>query len=129
MAAKLGRKLLLEWGGEEIPGVREKGINRNGEPVDISSDDDNGWRSLLTEAGQNQVDVSVSGVTKSHQLAADWHAGTRTKTLEVTDTVSGATISGTFYLASYNETGTYNGAVTCEASFQPSGAVDYNNYS
>lgn len=129
MAAKLGRKLLLEWGGEEIPGVREKGINRNGEPVDISSDDDAGWRALLDEAGQNQVDISVSGVTKSHQLAADWHAGDRMKTLEITDTVSGAVISGEFYLASYNETGTYNGAITFEASFQSSGVVSYNNYS
>lgn len=129
MAAKLGRKLLLEWGGEEIPGVREKGVNRNGEPVDVSSDDDAGWRKLLTEAGQNQIDISVSGVTKSHALAADWHAGTRTKTLELTDTVSGAVITGEFYLASYNETGVYNGAVTFEATFQSSGEVDYNNYS
>lgn len=129
MAATLGRKILLEWEDEEIPGVREKGININGEPVDLTSDDDNGWRTLHDEAGQNQIDITVSGVTKSHALRADWFAGTRTKTLEITDSTNGGVIAGEFFLASYNETGTYNEAVTFEATFQSTGAVTYTGYS
>lgn len=129
MVEKLGRKLIVEWGGIEIPGCREKGVNRNGEPVDVTSDDDDGWRKLLDEAGQNQVDITVSGVAKDPALAADWHAGTRTRVLSVTDSVNGGEISGSFYLASYNETGTYNEAVTFEATFQSTGPVAFTGYS
>lgn len=129
MAAKLGRKLLVTWGGTPLAGVREKGVNRNGEPVDVTSDDDNGWRTLLTEAGQNQIDISISGVSKNPDLRADWHAGSRTKTLEITDTITGEETTGTYFLASYNETGSYNGAVTFEATFQSTGAQALNDYS
>jgi len=128
MAAFLGRKVIFEWGNEEIPGVREKGINQNGEPVDLTSDDDDGWRKLHDEAGQNQLDVTISGVTKSNALRADWYAGTRTKAMTLTYP-DGGVIAGEFFMASYNETGTYNGATTFEAAFQSTGAVTYTGYS
>jgi predicted secreted protein len=129
MAAKLGRKVLLEWGGIEIPGVQEKGINRNGEAVDITSDDDDGWQRLHDEAGMNSVEITVSGVSKSEDLAADWHAGTRTKLLEITNSLTGSVLAGQFFMASYNETATHNEAVTFEATFQSTGTVTFTGYS
>lgn len=129
MAAILGRKLILEWGGIEIPGVQEKSVNRNGEPVDITSDDDDGWQRLHDEAGLNNIEISVSGVSKSEALAADWFEGSRTKTLSVTRTDTGSEVSGTFFLASYNETGSHEEAVTFEATFQSSGPVTFIGYS
>lgn len=124
----LGRNITFEWGDEEIPGVREKSIANAGEPVDVTSDEDNGWRKLLTESGQNQIDITVNGVTKSNALRADWYAGTRTKTLTITYPDGGA-ISGTFFMANFNETGPYNDATTFEATFQSSGEITYTNYS
>lgn len=120
----LGRTIEFKWDGATINGVREKGISIAGEPVDVTSDENNGWRTLLEEAGQNQIDISISGVVKVATLRAAWFAGARTKAVTLTYP-GGAVLSGTFYLASYNETGPYNDATTFEASLQSSGPVTY----
>ncbi len=119
-----GRDLEMVWNGSAIAGVREKAITINGEPIDVTSDDDNGWRKLLTVPAQNQVDISVSGVTKSHVLKADWFAGTRTRTVTLTYP-DNDTISGEFYLSEYVETGAYNDATTFEATLMSTGVITY----
>ena len=73
---------------------------------------------------QAQVDVSLSGVTKSHTLKVDWFAGNRTKYAEI-EYDDGAKIEGTFFLSSYSETGVYNDAATFEATLMSSGIVTY----
>src|SRR5262245_19834209 len=115
MAAKVGRKIKFRWGTPpaEIPGVREKGVTLNGEGIDVTGDDSDGWRELLSEPAQNQVEISLSGVTKSHALKVDWFAGTRTKLAEV-EYADVAKITGSFFLSNYAETGTYNDAATFE---------------
>jgi predicted secreted protein len=124
----LGRDVAFQWGGnspgDSIPGVREKGIEINGEPVDVTSDENLGWRTLLTEPGQKEVTVSVSGVTKNDRLKADWFANRRTQPIIITYP-DGAILTGTFYMASYTDTGPYNDATTFEAEFQNSGEVTY----
>ncbi len=128
MAASVGRDISFFWGDdsppEEIPGVREKGVSLSGEPIDVTSDENNGWRALLTVPAENQVEISLSGVTKSHALKADWFAGTRTQTA-VIEYADGAQIGGTFFLQDYSDTGTYNDATTFEATLVSSGAVVY----
>lgn len=124
MTAAVGRALALEWDGTPVAGVREKSIALNGEPIDVTDDDDDGWRALLAdEAAQNEVTISVNGVTKDDTLRAAWF-GTRTSAMTVTFP-DGGTISGNFFLQSYTETGAYNDAVTFEAEFQSSGIVTY----
>jgi predicted secreted protein len=127
-----GRAIAFTWGDDgaspavpfQIPGVREKGISLNGEPVDVSADDSIGWRQLLTVPAENQVDISLSGVTREDQLKTDWFADNRTKAVTITYP-DGGVISGTFFLASYNETGAYNDATTFDAELQSTGAVAY----
>ncbi len=126
MAANVGRAIKFYWGDEspqpEIPGVREKSVELNGEAVDVTADDSAGWRTLLAVAGENQVNISLSGVSKDHTLKNDWFAGTRTQaaTIEYPD---GTVITGTFYLATFSGTATYNDAEAFEASLQSTGAV------
>jgi predicted secreted protein len=126
MVASVGRAITLFWGDDspavEIGGVREKGIELNGEAIDITSDDDNGWRTLLTVPAENQINISLSGVSKDDTLKTDWFAGNRTKQATITF-ADGGTIVGTFYLATYSETGTYNEATVFEASIQSSGVI------
>lgn len=126
MVASAGRNLTVKWGSDSpqltLTGVREKSVELNGEAIDITSDDDAGWRSLLTVAAENQVNISVQGITKDDTLRTDWFAGTRTQPMTV-EFADGDEMSGTFYLASYTETGTYNEATVFEATFQSSGAV------
>lgn len=124
MAARIGRKIKLRWNGAEIPGVREKGITLNGEAVDVTADDSNGWRELLADPAENQVEISLSGVTKTHTLKTDWFAGTRTRSAEI-EYDDGSKITGTFYMSNHSETGTYNDAATFEATLQSTGVVTF----
>lgn len=124
MAGKIGRTISFKWDGVEVAGVREKSVAINGEPVDVTSDEDNGWRTLLTDAGENSVNISLSGITKSDALKAAWFSGDRTE--EVTLTYpDGGIVSGAFFLATFNETGPYNDAVTFDCELQSSGEVEY----
>lgn len=128
MVAVVGRQVEFRWGNDspmdEIPGVREKGIELNGEAIDITSDDDNGWRALLSVAAENQVNISLSGVTKNARLKNDWFAGTRLAPARLTFP-DGAVISGNFFLASFTETASYKEAMTFEATLNSSGTISY----
>lgn len=128
MAAKAGRQVVFTWGSEsppvEIAGVREKSVELNGEPIDITSDENDGWRTLLSIPAENQVNVNLSGVTKDRTLVTDWFAGTRTREAVFTFP-DGSVITGEFFLATYSETATYNEAVAFEASLQSTGVVSY----
>lgn len=129
MTAFAGRAINLEWKGNEVAGVRQKSVAINGEPIDITSDDNNGWRTLLpTDPAQMQVDVSVSGITKSSILKRDWFQGLREGEVRL-EYPDGSTISGTFLLVTYTDTGAYNDATTFEATFQSTGPVVFIPYS
>jgi TP901-1 family phage major tail protein len=133
MVAILGRTITVYWGDESpqpaVAGIREKGVTGSGEPVDQTNDDSDGWRALIDAAQVNTVDFSASGVLLNDTLRADWFAGASAEgrrmqaaTFEYPD---GGTISGTFYLSEYAETGNHDGEVTFEATWNNSGAVTY----
>lgn len=124
----LGRKIVLTWGNDEIPGVREKGIKLNGSPIDVSADEDDGWRSLLTEDGENNVEISISGVTKSPHLKADWFAGTRTKAISVV-WPDGREMAGSFHMSTYSDKGPYKDATAFETTLMSTGVVTFTPYS
>lgn len=127
MTANAGRAIELTWGGAAIAGVREKGVALNGAPIDIGSDDSLGWRELLADAAaENQVTISISGVTKSFALKQDWFRGTRMKTVTITYP-DGGVLSGDFYLATYTDTGPYNDATTFQAELQSSGVIAFGS--
>jgi predicted secreted protein len=122
---KIGRQDVFTWNGSAIAGVRSKGVAIAGEPVDVTSDENSGWRTLLTVPGENQVTLSISGLVKDRRLIEDFFAGNRTRAVAITFANSGGTLSGSFYLASLTETGEYNGAATFDAELQSTGAVTY----
>ena len=126
MAANVGRNLLLKTGSTVIAGVRTKGIVVAGEVIDVTSDDDGGYRTSLAEAGQKSLDISVDGITKDAELRAAMLTG---MTLTITglsiEYPNGDTITGDFLLVSVEESGSYNDAVTFTASIQSSGAWTY----
>lgn len=118
MAAKAGRTIKVYWGDETpqplVAGIREKGLTLNGEAVDITSDDSNGWQQLLDAAQNNSVELSCSGVLSNDTLRADWFngadigSGTRMQaaTFEYpleSGQSTPAKVTGTFYLQEYTE--------------------------
>jgi predicted secreted protein len=100
-------------------------LELNGAPVDISSDDSAGWRELLANiSGQDEVNITVSGVTKDQVLKNDWFGNTRTRVATITD-ADGSVLSGTFYLAAYTEKASYKDARTFQATLNSSGPVTF----
>lgn len=129
MAGYAGRDIDFEWNSAAILGVREKGITLNGEPINVTSDEDNGWQLLLANiSAEDSVEISLSGVIKDERLRTDWFARTRTRTAEITYP-TGSVLTGTFMLSSYSESGPYNDATTFEATLMSSGAVTFTPYS
>lgn len=124
MAASTGRGIAMTWNALALLGVRQKAITINGESINISSDEDSGWQTLLAESGEQSVNLAISGVTKSKVLKTDWFAGTRTRAVILTYW-DGSSISGNFRLADYKETGNYKEAVTFEATLQSTGTVTF----
>jgi predicted secreted protein len=120
MPANVGRALTIERGGTLLAAIRTKSVSVNREPIDITNDDDDGWRTLLTEAGERAVNISCSGIETDGVLRA---ASLGTDVLEdiTINFPNGDTLAGDFFLASYSETGTYNDAITFDAELQSSG--------
>jgi len=128
MAKNVGRNLKMKKGGVVIAAVRTKGVSWSGEPIDTTNDDDSGFRTLLASAiGQEQIDLSVEGLSDSNvfrNIALDPSQSKQLGdiTLEYPD---GETISGNFQLASYEESAPYNEAITFTGSLQSSGQWVY----
>ncbi len=131
MAARAGRQVNLLFGGnspgDDILGVREKNLELNGEPIDVTSDEDGGVRTLLENtSAQDEVGITISGLVKDTRLIEAWFNGQRTQpvTLEYPD---GSSISGTFFLSSYSQGEPFNDASTFEATLMSSGTVSYTS--
>jgi predicted secreted protein len=124
MATYLGRKITLKWKNTVLAGVREKSLSINGDAVDVTSSDDDGWQKLLSEPGGKSVEISVAGVATDDVLRAVMFAIDRTGDVLITYP-NGATLAGSFFLASYKETGPYKEATTFDASLKSNGVVTY----
>jgi len=129
MAAAKGRSLLIKKGSTVLAGMRTKGVAINGEPIDITSDDDSGYRTLLSDVGTLSVDLSIEGITKDDTLKALILAGGTSLMLTDITVVypDGHSLVGNFFLNSLEETGAYNDAVNFSGSLQSSGAWTYGS--
>ena len=124
MAGANGRALQIKWDSVTLVGVRTKGWTATADLVDVTTDDDNGWRTLLATPGLKSVEVTVGGISSDQVLINEFFNGTgETLTGELPTTTG--TISGTFYLSSFEQTGEHDGPVEFSATFMSSGAVAY----
>ena len=126
MAASKGRNLLIKKGAVVIcAGILSKDIKFNGEAIDITSDDDSGWRSLLSEAGVMSIDVSFEGVTKDAVLRTLAVTTSRMLTDVTLVFPNGDIVDGDFFLSAYSEKGETNDAIKFSAELQSSGVMVY----
>lgn len=127
MAKTIGRNFLIRKNSVAIASVRTKSFSWGGEAVDVTTDDQDGVRALLSDFGQEQLDISCEGLSDTQTLRDI--ALTIATTKMLTDITllfdNGDSISGNFLLTSYEESGTYNDAVTFSASLQSSGSWTY----
>lgn len=114
--------------GTIVAGVRTKSISINGEPIDITSDDDLGWRKLLDQPGELTIEISVSGVIKAESLIQEGISITdrvQAMSFEWPGASSVGSLVGDFFLSAFSLTGEYQGAAVFEATFVSSGAITF----
>ena len=133
MAGFNGRALTIDWDSTTLVGVRSRGFTVSNEYVDVTTDDDSGWWTLLADPGVRSVEVTVGGITSDEVLVAEIMKASITgeplDALQPTGTAAGITtpgkLAGTFVCSSYGQTGEHDGAVEFEATFMSAGAVTY----
>lgn len=128
MTADVGRNLLFKKGELVFAaGLRTKTFTINNNPVDVTSDDDSGYRQLLEESGEKQIDISLEGVTKDDTLIEAATGTGQTLINECTiELPSGATITGDFRFNNLELGATYNDAITFTATVQSTGEFTYS---
>ncbi len=121
-----GRDVIVKIAGVPVAAVREKTLTHNKEAVDVTTDDDSGWRRLLPIAGSKSIDASVSGVCDDvniPQLQNLWIDDVFADvTLEYPDGSTAEAEDG-FYLNGFEVSGSQDGEAAFSATLQSSGEV------
>jgi TP901-1 family phage major tail protein len=126
MAGTNGRNLTIDWASTTLVGVRSKGYTIANDYVDVTTDDDGGWRTLLANPGLRSVEVTVSGISSDQILIAEMMEATvDSETLTVQLPTTTGTLSGSFLCSSFEQTGEHDGAVEFTATFMSAGTVTY----
>lgn len=123
-----GRDLYITLDDTKIAAVTTKTITLNKEPVDVTTDDSSGFRSLLDEAGTKTLDISAEGVINTNNEPTLMNAYL-SDTLSDIDVIfsDGGTLTAAdgFFINSFERTGESAGAVTFTISLQSSGEITY----
>lgn len=113
MTSVIGRKMYIaDDTGNPVAGLRTSTNANTVAPIDITSIDDNGYRTLLSEGGEWALDVNFDGVTKDNKLRAQINQGLDITLADYKLVISnGDSITGDFKLINLEETGATDDAV------------------
>lgn len=129
MAGFNGRTFTFDWDSTTLVGVRTRGLNVTNDYVDVTTDDDAGWRKLLTDPGLRSVEVSISGISSDEVLIAEGLASSIAGATLQGDLPSSlavpGNVSGTYLVSSFEINGEHDGAVEFSATFMSDGPVTY----
>lgn len=134
MAAQAGKDLLLKVEDDALPGTyvavggfRSNSFTINGEGIDITNKDSNGFKEMLDGAGVRSVTASGTGVFMDDaiftQVNTDVLAGS-IKSWEVIIPDFGTYEAG-FLITSVEFAGEHNGEATYTINLESSGAVTF----
>lgn len=129
MAGHNGRELTIDWDSTTLVGVRTRGFTVTNDYVDVTTDDDSGWRTLLNDPGLRSIEVTVGGITSDEVLLdAIMTASIEAETLTVnlpSSLTSPGSLAGSFLVSSFEENGSHDGAVEFSATFMSTGEITY----
>lgn len=125
MTAFVGRKAILSKGATVVAAIRTKTVSINNEPVDITSDDDSGFRTMLADPGTKSLDMTVEGVIKDATLLTV--AMSSTDILEAFSILlpTIGTLAGDFVVTGFETGAPYNEAATFSCTLQSSGTFTF----
>jgi predicted secreted protein len=121
MAEILGRKVTVTVGTDVIATARTTSLAINNEAVNITSAGDDGIRRIMAEAGEKSIEITLDGLYTDSSLMDVALNGTLIQ--DVILDYDTYTLTGDFFLSSYNEGQPYNEAVTFSATLMSTGAV------
>ena len=128
MVAQVGRKVTFTpgQGGAAVIGARTKSITLNNESIDITTDDDTGFRTLLGEdPAMRSLDLSIEGVLKDAALIELAMSGSMLIAGYTLNIPGIGEFAGDFYFGSVEIGASYNEAVTFSATVQSSGSFTF----
>ena len=127
MPARNGRALTIDWDNVVLAGVKTKSFSITNDYVDVTTDDEDGWRTLLADPGLRSIEVTVGGITKDRTLlAAIMEANITGETLTVNvPQATGCQLEGLFVISSYEGSGEHDGGFEFSATFMSAGAITY----
>ena len=123
-----GRDLTVDWAATTLIGVRTRGFTMNNEPIDITTDDDAGFRTLLPDAGVRSLDVDVAGICGDEILIAEINTAIGSgahKAISIALPTGTGTLACSGMLTNISPTGSHDGAYEFTATFLSSGTVTY----
>ena len=124
MAAFNGRQVTVEIGADTIEDeLRTKTINFNGELVDVTTADDDGWTRTLDAVFNTQnVTLAIEGVIKNDTIPDMAFNGTQEAMTITVDSLF--TLEGTFqFQAGFNIGAPHDGESTISGTLQSTGPV------
>lgn len=129
MAGFNGREFTIDYDSTTLVGVRSRGVTASNSLVDVTTDDDTGWRTLLDNPGVKSMEITVSGISSDEVLMAAFFEAnasqaTVTGNLPSSLAVPGS-FTGTWGLSSFETPAEHDGAVEFSATFMSSGEITY----
>jgi predicted secreted protein len=121
-----GREVEFTWDTTPLTGIREKGLEINGEAANVTADDDAGIQALLDTDAELAHAINISGVSTTGADLFRYAKGTGD--IQGTATLTyknGYTISGTFNIGSFSEGLPYNGESTFQLTLNSTGVVTH----
>ncbi len=131
MSAALGLTFKIKKAGNVLAQCQSKSVKINNEVIEVTNDDSNGFRTLAAKFGIRSLDISLDGIADSsmtiRNLAMEeTPAGPEAIVLtDITIEGFGWTISGSFMLTSYEESGSFDDAIKFSAELQSTGQWTY----
>jgi predicted secreted protein len=124
-----GRLIKVKIGTATIGNIISKTVTHAREAVDVTTDDQNGWRRVLPEPGARSLDIAFEGVASDVDLTV-WidiykaNVNVTTMTLEYGDGTVASAAEG-FFLSSFEVTGAQDGHVAMKGTLLSSGLVTF----
>lgn len=137
MTAQKGKDLLLKKGSGNgdplletftaVGGFRSNSFTINGETIDITSKDSNGFREILDGGGIRSVSANGSGVFMDDAIFAEVNTAVMQGSVFNWQVIvpDFGTYSGPFAVSSLEMSGEHNGEVTYTISLESAGVVNF----
>ena len=135
MPAQKGKLVLLKAdlaGGSPqayttVAGLRTTTWTVNGEDVDVTTKDDNGWQQRLAGAGVRSIAVSANGIfqdSAAEEVVRGWAFDQSINWFQLTFE-NGDRLESQFQISNYERTGDHDGAETYSLTLASHGTPNY----